>query len=329
VPQVDYLRTATRPAWDDLPEQARACVAEAAGSAVVHVDAPPTTGFSNAFAAGLVLADGRRVFTKVGWPMNSWTLDAVAAEAAALATMPAAVPAARLVGSAETDGPGGTWSALVTTWRPGRPPVPWTAPALDAVHDACLATADALTPAPPGLGPALGTVSAQGFGGWFGRLADGEVPPAWGQPSWLPDRARDLQSLVAVADDAVDGRTGVHGDLRADNLLVDLGGPHREATVTIVDWNWLGRGPVWFDLVGLLPPARADGVDVDALVARSPLTAGADPDAVDAFLAAVAAFMLEQADEPVFAGGPPVLRVHQRRYARLFLDWLGARRGWA
>lgn len=324
MPQVDYLRTATRPTWDDLPAVVRGCVERAAGSPVVHADPPPTTGFSNAFAAGLELADGRRVFAKVGWPVNPWTLEAVAAEARVLGAMPAAVPAPRLLGSGEVEGPGGIWSALVTSWRPGRPPVPWTAHALTAVHDACVAVAGALTPAPGGLGPALGTVSDEEFGTWFGRLAGGEVEPTWGQPSWLRGRAVDLQALVDEADDALGGDTAVHADLRADNLLVDADG-----TVTVVDWNWLRQGPAWFDLVGLLPLARADGLDVDAVVARSPLTHGVDPDAVDAFLAAVAAFMLTGAELPVFAGGPATLRVHQRRYARTFLDWLGSRRGWS
>ena len=39
--------------------------------------------------------------------------------------------------------------------------------------------------------------------------------------------------------------------------------------------------------------------------------------------------MLAGAELPVFAGGPATLRVHQRRYARTFLDWLGSRRGWS
>jgi hypothetical protein len=43
----------------------------------------------------------------------------------------------------------------------------------------------------------------------------------------------------------------------------------------------------------------------------------------------IAAYMLANADEPLFVGGHPAIRVHQRRYARLFLDWLGDRRGWA
>lgn len=88
------------------------------------------------------------------------------------------------------------------------------------------------------------------------------------------------------------------------------------------------RGPAWADLMGVLAVARADGVDAEAWLARSPLTRDADPQVVDAFLALVPAYMLQAADRPVWAGGPPAVRVHQRRFARLFLDWLGVRRGW-
>jgi hypothetical protein len=67
---------------------------------------------------------------------------------------------------------------------------------------------------------------------------------------------------------------------------------------------------------------------VDAWLARSPLTQGVDPAAIDAWLAVIAAYMLENSQRRPWPGAPAALRVHQRRYARTFLDWLGARRGW-
>lgn len=59
-----------------------------------------------------------------------------------------------------------------------------------------------------------------------------------------------------------------------------------------------------------------------------PLTREADPDHIDSWLAVIAAYVFANADLPLFPGGSPVIRVHQRRYARLFLDWLAERRGW-
>ena len=97
----------------------------------------------------------------------------------------------------------------------------------------------------------------------------------------------------------------------------------------LVDWNFLALGPPWLDLAGLLPAARADGVDADAWVRRSPLLRDVDPVDVDVWLAVLAAYMLANVGKPLWPGAPPALRVHQRRYARLFLDWLGDRRGWA
>ena len=62
---------------------------------------------------------------------------------------------------------------------------------------------------------------------------------------------------------------------------------------------------------------------------RSPLLRDVDPVDVDVWLAVLAAYMLANVGKPLWPGAPPALRVHQRRYARLFLDWLGDRRGWA
>ncbi|GAB3673631.1 hypothetical protein GCM10028814_01620 [Angustibacter aerolatus] len=217
------------------------------------------------------------------------------------------------------------WQVLVTEAVAGRLPQPWTDVDLEAVHDACLRVAEALTPSPPGLD--VGTL-ADAFAGdaqvtdCFRRLLDGTLRLTGGQPDWVLDRSRQLQHLVDTAAGALVGTTGCHGDLRADNVLVD------GTRATLVDWNWLRPGPAWADLVGVLPLARADGLDAEAWLRRSPLTRDVDPDHVDAWLATVAAYMLANADQPVWPGGPASVRVHQRRYARTFLDWLGARRGW-
>ena len=139
----------------------------------------------------------------------------------------------------------------------------------------------------------------------------------------MPGRLPELQALVESAAAALVGKTANHCDLRADNVLIDGG------RAVFVDWNWLGVGPAWTDFVGVLPLARAEGVDVDRWVRRSPLTGDVDPDALDAWLATIAGYMLVHADRPIWPGTTPAVRVHQRRYARTFLDWLAVRRGWA
>lgn len=221
------------------------------------------------------------------------------------------------------------WQVLVTQVAPGRLPQPWTDVSLDAVHTGCLQVADALTPPPPHLQvPLLADLTGRDTAaGWFARLACGTERLTWGQPAWVPERARELDVLARGAERATTGSSGVHCDLRADNVLVD-DGPGGTCRATFVDWNWLRRGAAWVDFVGLLPLAHADGLDADAWLRSSPLTREVDPDAVDSFLALIAGMMLDGADLPVWPGGPALVRVHQRRYARTFLDWLAHRRAW-
>ncbi len=217
------------------------------------------------------------------------------------------------------------WRVLVVEVVPGRVPQPWTPSDVAAVHEACVLAAAALTPAPQGLGlTSLGAdlLADERSMNLFDRLASGAATVTWGQPHWVLEQASELSALARAAPSAVQGSTACHGDLRADNVLVD------GERAMLVDWNWLARAAPWTDFVGVLAPACADGVDVDAWVRRSPLTRNVPADDIDAFLAWVTAFMLAGAEDPPWPGGSALVRVHQRRFARTFLDWLAARRGW-
>jgi hypothetical protein len=306
----------------------------AAGAPVVSADDPPGSGFTGGFAAVVHLEDGRSVFAKAGSSVNPHLVDAYAQEAAVLQWLPATLPAPRFVGAAgiaagEVDEH--RWQVVVAEAVSGALPQPWTDAAVGLVHEACLACVEALTPAPPGLDPPS---LAERFGEdgailrTFPDLGSGALELTWGQPEWVPEKYDELAALVRSAAEHLKGETACHGDLRADNTLIQPAADGSPARAVLVDWNWLRTGPQWVDLVGVLPLARVDGVDVDAWIARSPLTRSVDPDAVDAFLATIAAYMLRNADQPVWPGGPASVRTHQRRYARTFLDWLAARRGW-
>jgi hypothetical protein len=318
LPEVDYRSTVRRPRWSQLPAQVRRAVADAAGCAVGQADEPPRSGFTGGFAAVVRLTDGRRVFAKAGSSSNPHVPAAYAQEAAVLRALPADVPAPRLLGATRVpagraDEPG--WQVVVTTVAPGAIPLPWNEPNVAAVHRSCLASATALTPGPAGLQtPALARTREP-------------APDVLRQVARLlrPASARavdDLITLVTGSAAHLDGWTACHNDLRADNILVDGG------AATFVDWNWLVRGPAWIDFVGVLPLARADGVDADTWLRTSPLTSGADPTSLDSWLAVVGTEMLGLAGAPVWPGGPPVVRRHQRRFALAFLDWLATRRGW-
>jgi hypothetical protein len=332
IPEVDYAATARRPAWSELPAQVHRLVESLCGTAVEQAGAPSGSGFTSGYAGLVRLADRREVFVKAGGPKNnahilpSYRREADVLEV--LGTLPPGLPVPRLLATGETETVEGTYRVLVTDPVDGRMPgQPWTAADLAAVHRTCLTCAQLLTPPPDGLElPALADQMTEDAGvmSLFTRLATSETTLTWGQPAWVLARADELAEILARTPDALRGNTAGHADLRADNLLVDPAG-----TAWLFDWNWLSVGPAWTDFVGILPLARADGIDADAWLATSPLTEGVDPDDIDTWLAVIAAYMLDQADQPVWTAGPAHLRVHQRRYARTFLDWLGARRRWA
>ena len=333
-PEVDYTATVRRPRFDELPMGVQAAIGTASGAPVVRADDPPRSGFTGGFAAVVHLADGRSAFAKAGSSVNPHLVAAYAQEAVVLQQLPASVPSPRFVGAANL--PAGEvdehqWQIVVAEAVSGALPQPWTDASVGLVHEACLACVEALTPAPAGLEPPS---LAERFGAdgailrTFPDLRSGALELTWGQPAWVLERCTDLSALVLTAATHLVGQTACHGDLRADNTLIVPAADGSPARAVLVDWNWLRTGPPWADLVGVLPLARADGVDVDAWVGRSPLTRSVDPNAIDAFLATIAAYMLRNADQPVWPGGPASVRVHQRRYARTFLDWLGARRGW-
>jgi hypothetical protein len=146
-------------------------------------------------------------------------------------------------------------------------------------------------------------------------------------PAWLPDHQGRVGELVLGAEGRFDGDTLCHGDLRPDNLLVDIPaeGP---ATATVVDWNWVGAAAPWVDWVGLLPLMAAQGVDTDTLVRTSSLTRDVDPEALDAYVATIAAYMLGGYRKEPPPGCTPALRRHQLLMAQVFLQFLRRRRGW-
>jgi Phosphotransferase enzyme family len=322
---VDYTRTSRRPAWSDLPGPVRDAVGRLAGRPVVRADPPVRSGFTGSFAGVVSTSAGRRVFAKAGSPAQPHVVGALAQEASVLASLPEGIPAPRPVGFDSVDG----WSVLVIEVVAGRMPgQPWTAEEVDASHRACVRMAEAGTPCvvgDPGLGRALSTDA--GIHAVGRALMDGSFVGGDELPGWLHDHQARVGELVLGAEGRFDGDTLCHGDLRPDNLLVD-GSPDGPATATVVDWNWVGAAAPWVDWVGLLPLMAAQGVDTDALVRTSPLTREIDPEALDAFVATIAAYMLGGYRNEPPPGCTPALRRHQLLMAQVFLDFLRRRRGW-
>lgn len=324
---VDYRATSARPSWSALPEGVRAEVARIAGSAVARAAPAVTSGFTGSYAGEVTCADGHRLFVKAGGPEMPHVVAALAQEARVLARLPDGIPAPTCVGAGGREG----WNVLVLEVIEGRMPgQPWTAADVEAAHRACRTIAEIATPVPAGLEtPSVAREMAQDavVGATARAMVDGSFVVTDAMPPGLTARAARLGELaIGVIDDPdlLAGETLTHGDLRPDNLLVD-----RHGAAWVVDWNWVGAGPPWVDLVGLLPLMAAQGVDTGAILRTSPLTRDADPAAVDGFLAVIAAYMLSGLDTPPPPGCLPALRAHQRLMAQVFVDLVARHRGWA
>jgi aminoglycoside phosphotransferase len=316
--RVPYDATAVRPDWTELPEHVRATVERHLGSPVANA-AVATGGFTRGFAALVTTRAGDGCFVKAA--ANDTTPIAAtsyAAEARVLAALPAAVPAPRLLWADES----ADWVLLGIAPVAGRMPgQPWTQDDVHSAVSACEQAAAALTPAPDGLPLqrlADDLVTDDPATTFFAQAAAGTVDLGLLSP-WAREHLADLAHLHRIAPEAVDGDTACHGDLRADNLIIDQTG-----RAWICDWNWLSLAAPWTDLAGLLISVHADSLDADAAFRESWLGRDVDAEAVDAWLAAIAEFMLSLADEtPDFAS--PWLRPHRRFFGTAALTWLERR----
>jgi aminoglycoside phosphotransferase (APT) family kinase protein len=296
----------------------RAEVARRLGSPVVEA-VNQAGGFSPGVAARARLEDGRRCFVKaVSAAQNPDSPDIHRREARVSAALPAHLPVPHLLEVIDD----GDWVVLVLEEVDGRPPdVPWSPDQLGATLAALEALARATTPSRI---PELETFAqrqAAAFDG-FRRLAGGD-PSVGGVERVDPwtrrhlDRLADLEAGWAAA---ATGDTLVHGDVRADNLLV-----RGDGSVVVVDWPHASVGAPWLDVVCLLPSVGLDGgpspMDVEAVLVPF---AGVDPDAVDLVLVGLTGYFTLhglQPDPP----GLPTLRAFQRAQGEVARDWLAHR----
>jgi aminoglycoside phosphotransferase (APT) family kinase protein len=311
--------TGERLAWADAPAWLRVEVEARLGGRVVQAVTQPS-GFSPGLAARLRLADGRRAFVKAVGPEPNPDSPAMhRAEARAMAVLPRAAPAPRLLWSLDRDG----WVALAFEDVAGtHPALPWRRDELGRVLGLVAGLA-ALAPAPPEL-PPIAERLERSFVGWR-RLAAAHAAGAddlAGLDPWAARHLDRLADLEAGWPAAAEGRTLVHGDLRADNLLLT---PTR---VVAVDWPSACAGAAWADLLLLLPSvAMQGGPDPEPAFAAHPAAAGADPRAVTTALAAWAGFLVGGSRLPP-PPGLPTLRGFQLGQGRVALAWLRRRTGW-
>lgn len=309
--------TAKRPSWAALPSSVRALVEARFGQPVLGA-VSQGGGFTNGFASRLRLADGSRAFVKAVSRADSPQVCAsYEQEIVVVRALPEKVPAPRLTWSAEVDG----WLVLAFGDVEGRMPArPWRPDELAVVLEMLPDLTAALTPAPAGLPPLETTADMDQEFSFWRRLAAGEaeldavaVPEVWlGRLETLVDLERNWAELAA-------GETGVHFDLREDNLILTATGQ-----VLVCDWNWMALAAPWIDLVCLLISVHGDGLDADHILAEHPLTRDVPARAINAFLVALAGYFTEAAARPPFPHSP-WMRTHQAWWRDSALNWLTRR----
>jgi aminoglycoside phosphotransferase (APT) family kinase protein len=316
--------------WHDPPDAVRAAVEERLGGAVVR-ETSATTGFSPGLASVLETATGMRAFVKAAHVDDG--SDAARlhlTEARICAALPPYLPVPRLLWTFDDDG----WVVAAYEAVDGRTPTaPWDPDELDAVLDA-VAGIGATSAVGLDL-PDAATDAAGLFTGWE-RLRDDPDPTLSDLAPWAAGRLDELVDLAGRGAASCAGDALVHGDLRADNLLVT------DERVVVVDWPWAMRGAAFFDLVAFLPSVGMQGVrgrtspltgpatpahrhavgrELDALFRSSPHAASVDDDAVRAVVAGITAFFLDSGRRPPIPSIPR-LRAFQRAQGAAAAAWL-------
>jgi aminoglycoside phosphotransferase (APT) family kinase protein len=233
-------------------------------------------------------------------------------EVAVLAALPADLPAPRLLGSYDD----GDWVALVVEDVDGVAPAePWRPAELAQVVEAMAGLADRLTPSPIA-GRPVAVLDAKAFRGWRSLAADPDAAAPLGPV--VCARLDELAGIEATWTAAAEGGALVHGDLRADNILLTPDG------VIFVDWPHARIGAPWLDLLFLLPSAAVTGTDPGEVWAAYPPARSADPDAVTAVLVALTGFFLRKSVLPPSRNVERV-REFQRVQGEAALRWVYAR----
>ncbi|MCU1388425.1 MAG: Phosphotransferase enzyme family protein [Ilumatobacteraceae bacterium] len=313
-------RHSQRAELSDLPTPVRAEIDRIAGAVVVESH-NASGGFSPGPAARCLLEDGRLVFVKAcSTTLGPYATQAHRREAKILAALGSEGLAPRLLGVVDD----GEWVALVIEHIDGRmPTAPLSPTDVDALLDVIEQLGVAGTPNPvPGLAPVGSAEVADGQQSPWQLLAS-EADAIDLLDPWARRHLVRLVDLESSWVDAARGTTLVHGDLRADNVII---GAHR---TRIVDWPSASVGAEWIDLVGLLPALHLNGGPTPTDTwSKSPIGRRAPADGVDAYLCFIAGYFTRQALRPP-PPNVPALRPFQHAQGVIAREWLAERTGWS
>jgi hypothetical protein len=302
--------------WARVPEAVRVWAARLGGGPPGVVRDLPG-GFSPG-ATSILEWPGRTFFVKaVGSELNPDSPDLHRREIVISGALPSSPRFPNLIDTYDD----GDWVALAFDVVDGRPPRhPWDAGELDAVLAALSAVHEELTPSPAHALDTLADYRSQMFGGWA-ELAGRDTTPADLHP-WATARLPRLAELESGWRGACAGSTLVHGDVRADNVLV------ADDRVVFVDWPHGAVGNPAFDVIGWAPSVVLEGgpAPEDLLAGHAP-SRRIDPEVVTVLLCAIAGFFIEHSLRPS-PPGLPTIRPFQAAQGEVALAWLRRRTGW-
>jgi aminoglycoside phosphotransferase (APT) family kinase protein len=315
MPVISSTGTALRPSWEELPGSLRDGLADRLGAiTTVRVQ---DGGFTPGLAVRLQLASGAQLFAK-GIPARHPLAGKYRTEADTARLLPAAVPAPRL----RWDGPIAGWVVLAFDDIDGRhadlsPGSPDVGPVVAAVA----ALESVLTPCPVPDAPSAATDLVGLVHGWRELAASPEaVADGWARRHLADLAAAETRWLAAA-----DGKTLVHGDINASNLLVT-----GARSVFLIDWAQPACGASWLDVADLVPhlilaghaPARAEQA-----LAAVPAWRDADPGIITSYAIAFAGYWTRMSRQPA-PPGVPNLRAYQARAGTAATTWAAYRVGW-
>jgi aminoglycoside phosphotransferase (APT) family kinase protein len=153
---------------------------------------------------------------------------------------------------------------------------------------------------------------AEQFSGWRTLLA----APVARLDRWSSTRLPELAELEARWPAAGEGDRLVHGDLRADNVLLTPSG------AVIVDWPAACRGSPLLGLALLAPSVAMQGGPAPReLLARTTAGRGAEIEVLTPLVCAFAGYLTERSLQPP-PPGLPTLRAFQAAQAVEAVRWL-------